>query len=93
MKTKLSLLCALAGLLLFSGCASFIDQKLPEGSAAKIRYVRTGKFSSTTIEADNFQKTAAYVKADRITLQHSNAWLPNLTLTAEGYERIIAPAK
>lgn len=73
---------------LLSGCASF-DAQLPEGKAAKMRYVRTGKFSSTTIEAENFERTAEAVKAARWTVKHSNAWMPNVEITAEGYERAI----
>jgi hypothetical protein len=73
----------------FSGCASF-DSQLPEGKAAAFRYVRTGKFSSTTIEAKNFEKTATHVRADTWNVKHSNAWVPNVEITAEGYERQLA---
>jgi ABC-type glycerol-3-phosphate transport system substrate-binding protein len=83
---KILLLAALS--LGLTGCASF-DTGLPDGKAANFRYVRTGKFSSTTIEATNFDKTPERVKADRWNVKHSNAWIPNIEITAEGYERVL----
>lgn len=91
MKHLLLAMSLLLSVFSFSGCASF-DTQLPDGKAAKVRYVRTGKFSSTTIEADNFEKTATHVKAERWHVQHSNAWIPNIEITALGYERTL-PAK
>ncbi len=92
MKTRLALFLLVAALS--AGCvSSLVDQHLPEGKADKVRYTRTGKFSSTTIEADRFEKTAAHVSAERLTFKHSNAWLPNVELTAEGYSRAVAPAQ
>lgn len=89
MKTaiRLAMIAAIASLL--SGCATnTADSFFPEGHAAKARYTRTGKFSSTTVEADNFTKTAQKVTADKLRLNHSNAWMPNLELVIEGYERV-----
>ncbi len=73
--------------LLLGGCASF-DQHLPDGKASKVRYTRTGKFSSTTIEADAFEKTETHVRAQRLSVRHSNAWIPNVEITALDYERV-----
>jgi hypothetical protein len=86
---KLPLALAMLATLFLSACASF-DSQLPEGKAAAFRYVRTGKFSSTTIEAKNFEKTATHVRADTWNVKHSNAWVPNVEITAEGYERQLA---
>lgn len=91
---KTALLCLTMILAsLFSGCATLIDEHLPNGKAANVRYTRTGKFSSTTIEAVNFEKSAERVKADRLTFKHANAWMPNVELTAEGYEREVTTKK
>lgn len=76
-----------------SGCASVHKQldSLPAGSADEVTYTRTGKFSSTTIHVEKWEKDAVQAKADVITVQHSNAWIPNLTLTAKGYRRVREP--
>lgn len=89
---KLTLIAMLLSSLLLSACASF-DAGLPNGKADKVRYVRTGKFSSTTIEAEKFEKTDQRVTAGRWSVKHSNAWIPNVEITAEGYERVLVPAK
>lgn len=76
--------------LLASGCSSVGKQvdKLPQGEAASIHYVRTGKFSSTTIELENFLKDEESVSADVMRVKHSNAWMPNIEITAKGYKRL-----
>lgn len=86
MKTASAILLS-ALCLFFSGCATALDSLLPEGQAATVHYTRTGKFSSTTILAENFVKTTTQVKADRISVKHSNAWIPNIEVTATGYTR------
>lgn len=76
-------------LQLGSGCSSVgkaLDT-LPEGSAESIDYTRTGKFSSTTIEVQNFEKSTTEVSADVMRVQHSNAWISNIEFTAKGYKR------
>lgn len=75
--------------LLFSACASF-DTHLPQGKAGKVRYVRTGKFSSTTIEAEGYERTATHVRATHWSVKHSNAWIPNVEIEATDYERALA---
>lgn len=89
MKTIASIIILAAGLLL-GGCAHVfdsIDQNLPEGSAAKVSYTRTGKFSSTTFDADAWEKTPERVSAKRIVMQHTNAWIPNIKVEVLDYER------
>jgi ABC-type glycerol-3-phosphate transport system substrate-binding protein len=79
---------ALAAALALSGCASIdAESFFPEGKADSARYTRTGKFSSTTVEVEKFVKSPEKTTADRLTLKHSNAWIPNLELVIEGYER------
>ena len=94
MKKTINALALTALLSLFgSGCASVAKQldSFPEGSADSLRYTRTGKFSSTTIEVAEWDKNPETVKAGKITVKHSNVWVPNLELTAEGYERKRSP--
>lgn len=82
-----SLSLALAGCVLPRN----VDAKLPQGHAAKVTATITGKFSNTNIEAENFVKTPDKVTADRIHFKHSNAWVPNVEITFEGYERERTP--
>lgn len=79
--------------LALAGCVvpSKIDAKLPQGHATKVTATITGKFSNTNIEAENFVKTADKVTADKIHFKHSNAWVPNVEITFEGYERERTP--
>lgn len=71
-----------------AGCATGpIDKLLPEGSAKHARATYTGKFSSTTVEAENLKKTPEQVTAAKITLKHSNMWVPNVEFTADDYVR------
>jgi hypothetical protein len=87
---RLAMLLSLLSLL--TGCATrTADDFLPEGKAEKARYVRTGKFSSTTLEADKWEKTPERVTAERLRLNHSNAWMPNVEVVVEGYERVRRP--
>jgi hypothetical protein len=83
----------IAAALLSGGCASVAKQieSFPEGTADSLRYTRTGKFSSTTIEVADWDKNPETVKAAKISVKHSNVWMPNLELTAEGYERKRSP--
>lgn len=80
----------------FSGCASINRQldTLPAGSAEEVTYTRTGKFSSTQIHVEGWLKDGTQASADVLTVQHSNAWIPNLSFTAKGYKRIreVSPA-
>lgn len=89
----LIILLVLLGSMLLGGCASVHKQldSLPAGSADEVTYTRTGKFSSTTIHVEKWEKDELQAKADVITVQHSNAWIPNLTLTAKGYRRVREP--
>lgn len=91
MKTlrRLPFVCLVYFVVALSGCASF-DAQLPNGKADKVRYVRTGKFSSTTIVAEGFEKTPDRVKATHWTVKHSNAWIPNIEIEADNYERVLA---
>lgn len=94
MKKQITSLTLTALLSLFgSGCASVAKQldTFPEGTADSLRYTRTGKFSSTTIEVAEWDKNLETVKAAKISVKHSNVWVPNLELTAEGYERKRTP--
>ena len=85
MKSKLAIaLCAVA--LGLTGCAS-IDKYIPAITAESIDYTRTGKFSSTTVRAEGLVTDATKVKADKVTIQHSNAWIPNVAIQLVGYER------
>jgi hypothetical protein len=76
---------------LFAGCASKIDGFVPPITAQKLNYTRTGKFSSTTVQLEGLRREGDKVKADKLTVRHSNAWIPNVEITAEGYERTIQP--
>jgi hypothetical protein len=82
---KLLPLLAVCAVLLLTGCAS-IEKQLPEGRADKFRYTRTGKASSTTIEAAKYEKDAHRIKAESWSLTHSNLWVPNIQISAENYE-------
>lgn len=79
-----------AALVLSLGCASINRQldTLPAGSADEVTYTRTGKFSSTQIHVEGWKKDGTQASADVLTVQHSNAWIPNLNFTAKGYKRI-----
>lgn len=90
-----TILLAVFGLLVvimvaFSGCASINRQldTLPAGSAEEVTYTRTGKFSSTQIHVEGWLKDGTQASADVLTVQHSNAWIPNLSFTARGYRRL-----
>lgn len=90
------LLLAPCALLLSSGCTSLtkqIDAALPEGRATKVTATITGKFSSTQVDASNFEKTREKVSADRMHFRHSNAWVPLIEGEVEGYERVRQPAE
>lgn len=93
MKTKLIPIMILALLsTIFSGCSTQpVESFFPEGHIDKARYTRTGKVSSTTVEADNFVKTNTEVSAERLTLKHSNLWMPNIEISLEGYRRMRKP--
>lgn len=77
----------------FSGCqhAARVADAIPEGKADSLRYTRTGKFSSTTVEATAWEKTDATVKAEQLHVRHSNAWMPNVEIELKGYERTRKP--
>lgn len=79
--------------LALAGCVvpRNVDRLLPEGHATKVTAVVTGKFSNTNIEADNYVKSVDKVTADKIHFKHSNAWVPNVEVTFEGYERARGP--
>lgn len=88
MKTTAIMLTALLSLF-GSGCSTagkILDQ-IPEGSATSIRYTRTGKFSTTTATVDGWEKTSQKVSADKLTLRHSNAWMPNVEVEMVDYKR------
>jgi len=82
MKRLLAIFAALA----LSGCAS-IDKYIPAVTAQSIDYTRTGKFSSTTVRAEGLITDAQKVKADKVSIRHNNAWVPNVTIDLVGYER------
>lgn len=82
---KLLLRLAVIAVPLLTGCAS-LEKQLPEGRADKFRYNRTGKVSSTTIEAVGYEKDAQRIKAQSWSLTHSNIWQPNIQISAENYE-------
>ncbi|MBA4136753.1 MAG: hypothetical protein C0518_05500 [Opitutus sp.] len=91
MKT-LRLLAAMILASLLSSCVS-PDGFVPPITATKLDYVRTGKFSSTTVHVDGLRREGGKVKADRVEIQHNNAWIPNIKITAEGYERTLKPGE
>jgi hypothetical protein len=93
MKSKLQLLALMIIASLFAGCANGIDGFVPPITASKLDYTRTGKFSSTTVKVEGLKHVGDKVTAERITIQHSNAWIPNVQITAEGYERTIKPSE
>jgi hypothetical protein len=77
--------------LCVGGCSSIydrLDKAIPDGEARKLRATVTGKFSSTTIEADGFRKTETEVTAERMYERHNNAWVPLVELEIEGYKRV-----
>lgn len=77
-------------LLACAGCVSAydrLDRAIPDGEARHLKAVVTGKFSSTTIEAENFVKTPEEVTASRLHQRHSNAWVPLIEITVDGYKR------
>ena len=91
MKRILTLLSVLTIGLCFGGCSSIydrLDKAIPDGEARKLRATVTGKFSSTTIEADGFKKTETEVTAERMYERHNNAWVPLVELEIEGYKRV-----
>lgn len=89
MKTFRSILIATLALGL-GGCQSLtrqIDAAIPEGAAKKVSGTITGKFSATSIEAEDVVKDDLSVKAGVLHVRHSNAWVPLIELHIEGYER------
>lgn len=76
--------------ILFSGCTSIGKQldSLPDGKATKMRTTIAGKFSTTTFNADNWEKTPEKATADKIHFRHSNPWVTLIEGEIEGYERI-----
>ena len=89
MRTLLLLVLAVTA----TGCTSVydrLDKSIPEGEARKLRATVTGKFSSTTIEADGFRKTPTEVTAERMFERHNNAWVPLIEIEIEGYKRVRA---
>ena len=91
MKRIISLLCVVVFVALMGGCASVydrLDKAIPEGEARKLRATVTGKFSSTSIEADGFRKTETEVTAERMYERHNNAWVPLVEIEIEGYKRV-----
>jgi hypothetical protein len=91
MKSKLQLLILMLIASLFSGCMSRLDGFVPPITASKLNYTRTGKFSSTTVNAEGLTREGNKVKVEKLTIRHSNAWIPNIEITAEGYERTVKP--
>jgi len=89
MNTSIRILFALVCISL-SACSTVydrLDASIPNGEARKLRATITGKFSSTTIEADGFKKTASEVTAERMYERHNNAWVPLIEIEIEGYRR------
>lgn len=85
MKTA-RLLLAMILASLFSGCAN-VDKMIPAITAAQLNYTRTGKFSTTTVEAKNLKRETGTLTADEISIRHSNAWMPNVEIKVTGYVR------
>lgn len=91
MQRIIILLCLVLVALFWGGCASVydrLDKAIPDGEARKLRATVTGKFSSTTIEADGFKKSETEVTAERMYERHNNAWVPLVELEIEGYKRV-----
>lgn len=91
MKSKLQLLILMLLASLFAGCVSKLDGFVPPITAQKLNYTRTGKFSSTTVEVTGLRREGDKVRAERLVIQHNNAWVPNVKIEAEGYERTVKP--
>lgn len=74
---------------LSGGCTSINKQldALPAANADEVHYVRTGKFSSTTIVARGFANDGKQTTVNELTVRHSNLWIPNLEIIAKGYRR------
>lgn len=90
MKTNLQLLLVMLLASLFAGCAANrIDGFVPPITAQKLNYTRTGKFSSTTVEIEGLRREGDKVRAEKLVIQHNNAWVPNVKIEAEGYERTV----
>lgn len=68
-------------------------RSLPDGHFDSVRLVEDGKFSSTTIEATKLDKTGNLITAEKMHAHHSNAWVPNLELTIEGWRVDVTPPK
>jgi uncharacterized protein YceK len=87
MKTRIMI--ALLASLLSSGCSTVgkLVDEIPEGSATRIHYTRTGKFSTTSATVEGWSKTENEVKAERLEIRHSNAWMPNVAIELEDYVR------
>lgn len=76
--------------VLLSGCTNLqkrIDGAVPDGSFKSFRATLNGKFSTTQLEATEFEKTADFVRAKHFKQRHSNAWVSNLEIEAEEYFR------
>lgn len=93
MKPKLQLLTLMLLASLFSGCMNRIDALVPPITADSLSYTRTGKFSSTTVNVDGLKHDGDKVKAAKITIRHSNAWIPNVDIAVVGYERVLKPGE
>lgn len=91
MKTTIQLLTLMLLASFLSGCVGKIDSLVPPITAQKLNYTRTGKFSSTTVAVEGLRHEGDKVKADKLTVHMSNAWIPNIEISAEGYERTIKP--
>lgn len=89
MKTKLLIALSMILASFFAGCANRIDGFVPPVTAQKLNYTRTGKFSSTTVNVEGLRRDGEKIHADKVVIRHSNAWIPNVEITAEGYERTL----
>lgn len=78
-------------LLAAAGCTVSLDQYVPDIDAEHLRYTRTGKFSSTSMEVEDLRTSSATVQAAYVRIRHSNAWIPNWEIEATGYQRRRSP--
>ena len=88
MKTRLIILStALFALcIVTTACGSF-DKYVPAITAQTLRITETGKFTASTVEAENLRREGGEVKADKVHVRHSNAWVPLIDFEATGYSR------
>lgn len=90
-KTSIALLFALA---LLSGCANVnVDKYVPDITAQRIEYHRTGTVSGADVTVVNIQQFPDKVTADQIEISVRYPFIGSVSVTATGYVREKEPTK